>query len=351
MIGRKVKIRSAGFGKSRRFYHLYEGDFSLAKDFLHNNSIRLSVEWSDSNRKIQRFHQKKLIIILKFLKLRKMVLFMVTLHHFTNPTWFAEKGGWANKENLPYFTDYVMECKKNFGDSADLWITINEPWVLAGMGYLYKMWPPMKRNPILFAKAYLNMANAHNEAFKILSETSKPIGSASQMVDVQGAPPFDRLLRTVMNHSYLDLTRKTNDFVGLNYYRPYYPIPNQESKSLPKSDFDWLVDAKGLYNAGKETWNRYKLPIFITENGIADATDEKRADYIVEHLKSTKKLIDEGVDIRGYYHWSLTDNYEWAEGYKMKFGLFSVDPKTMERIPRKSAEVYSKICRENKINS
>jgi beta-glucosidase len=339
-------------GKAADFYHLYEGDFSLAKDFLHNNSIRLSIEWSrlqpDSSKGFIQKESDHYVKILEAAK-NKDLSPMVTLHHFTNPTWFSEKGGWSNKENLPFFTDYVMECKKNFGDLADFWITINEPWVLASMGYLAKKWPPMKSNPLLFAKAYLNMAKAHNEAYKVLTDTVKPIGSASQMVDVQNPPPLDRLFRTVMNHSYLDLTRNTNDFIGLNYYRPYYLIPNQESKSLSRSDFDWLVDAKGLYNVGKETWNRYRLPIFITENGIADAADTKRADYIVEHLKTTKKLIDEGVDIRGYYHWSLLDNYEWAEGYKMKFGLFSVDPETMERIPRKSAEVYSKICKENAI--
>jgi beta-glucosidase len=340
-------------GKAVDFYHYYEGDFSLAKDFLHNNSIRLSVEWSRLQPESSKgFIQKETDHYIKVLETAKNrgLSPMVTLHHFTDPIWFSEKGSWTNKDNLPFFTDYVMECKKKFGDLADFWITINEPWVLGSMGYLAKMWPPMKMNPILFAKAYLNMAKAHNEAYKILTETKKPTGSANQMTDIRNLPPFDRLLGTLLNHSFLDLTRNSNDFIGLNYYKPWYLIPNKESKSFPRSDFNWLIDAKGLYNVTLGTWNRYKLPIFITENGIADASDTKRSSYITEHLKAIKQLINEGVDIKGYYHWSLLDNYEWQEGYKMKFGLFSVNPETMQAIPRKSAEVYAKICRENKIN-
>jgi beta-glucosidase len=274
---------------------------------------------------------------------------MVTLHHFTNPVWFAEKGGWMKRENIPYFTDFVLECKRQLGDLADFWITINEPNVLASSSLFLGEWPPFKRNPVLMARAFLNMAHAHNEAYAILRGTEKPVGSATHMSDYQGIPPFNRLLNTILNHSFLDLTRMSNDFIGLNYYRPYYVLPTKESQSLPRSDFGWHIDARGIFNVTMQTWTKYKLPIIITENGIADAADTKRARYIIEHLQAVKGAIDKGAEVKGYYHWSLLDNYEWAEGYKMKFGLFSVNPKTMERIPRKSAQIYADICSRNSL--
>jgi beta-glucosidase/6-phospho-beta-glucosidase/beta-galactosidase len=98
-----------------------------------------------------------------------------------------------------------------------------------------------------------------------------------------------------------------------------------------------------------DTWHTYGLPIIIAENGLADAGDVQRADFIVTHLRALKRAIDQGANVKGYFHWSLLDNYEWAEGYKMKFGLFSVDPSTLTRTPRESANVYAKICERNAI--
>ena len=339
-------------GRAVDFYHLYEGDFSLAKEFLHNNAIRLSLEWSrfqpDKPGKFLQRETDHYIRVLEAAK-NKGLSPMVTLHHFTDPVWFAEKGGWQNKANLPYFTDYVVECREKLGKLADYWITINEPFVLAGMSRLSGEWPPKKKNPILAARAFFNMAHAHNAAYQILKGTDKPISSTTQMNDFLGFPPAHRLLYSLINHSFLDLTRHSNDFVGIDYYRPEYIIKNRTSRVLPRTDFQWLVDPNGLYKVVMDTWHTYGLPIIIAENGLADAGDVQRADFIVKHLRALKRAIDQGANVKGYFHWSLLDNYEWAEGYKMKFGLFSVDPTNLTRTPRESANVYAKICARNAI--
>ena len=114
------------------------------------------------------------------------------------------------------------------------------------------------------------------------------------------------------------------------------------------TDFGWEIYPEGIYNILKDL-RRFKKPIYIMENGLADAADAKRAKFIVDHLRQVHRAIEEGEDIRGYFHWSLMDNFEWAEGYTMKFGLYSVDRETFERKPRPSVSVYAEIAKNNGI--
>ena len=112
------------------------------------------------------------------------------------------------------------------------------------------------------------------------------------------------------------------------------------------SDFKWDIYPDGIKHVSKWIYERYGKPIYILENGIADATDAKRGKFIVDHLSSLSQSISsEGIPIKGYFHWSLFDNFEWASGYSMRFGLYSVDYKTKERIKRNSADIYEKICK------
>ena len=140
------------------------------------------------------------------------------------------------------------------------------------------------------------------------------------------------------------------DFIGLDYYlhkKIKFPLVEKTEKGIT-SDMGWEIFPKGIYYILKEL-QKYKKPVYITENGLADAQDKLRAKFIIAHLRWIHKAIQEGVDIRGYFHWSLLDNFEWADGFLPKFGLFEVDYKTLERIPRKSAEIYSAICKNNGI--
>jgi len=121
---------------------------------------------------------------------------------------------------------------------------------------------------------------------------------------------------------------------------------SKSADGMPTSDLGWEIFSEGLREALK-LMERYNCPLYVTENGIADEKDELRPEFIIEHLNMLERAIDEEkIDVRGYFHWSLTDNYEWANGFKMKFGLFAVDLKTKKRTIRKSAKVYKKIIEE-----
>lgn len=335
-------------GKAADFYDRYEEDFKLASQVLHNNSIRFSIEWARIIPEEGKINQKEIDHYLKVLEAakRQNLIPMVTLHHFTNPIWFAEKGGWTKKENIRHFLDYVSVCKEYFGTLADYYVTINEPNVYASESYLHGAWPPEKKNPILAYRVYRNLAEAHKKAYHILGK-DKPIGFSINMADFRGVPFIANLARWLFNYSFLEMTHGTYTFIGINYYMPAYVTPSLREKGLRKSEFNWSIDSRGLYSVVMQTWKKYHLPIIITENGVSDSKDTLRPDFINDHLACLLEAIQNGADVRGYYYWSLYDNFEWAEGYKQKFGLFSIDynDPVLQRISRKSAELYGRIAK------
>jgi beta-glucosidase len=169
-------------------------------------------------------------------------------------------------------------------------------------------------------------------------------------------PPFIKFL---LNHSFYLLTGDTHDFLGLNYYlfhnirfkdltTKYTKKKLEQTMLLERSDLGWPIYPPGIYEVLLGL-KKYKLPIYITENGVADARDKYREKFILNHLQWVHQAIEEGVDFRGYLHWTLMDNYEWAFGFKPKFGLIEVDFKTQKRTIRESALTYSQICKENTI--
>jgi beta-glucosidase len=140
------------------------------------------------------------------------------------------------------------------------------------------------------------------------------------------------------------------DFIGLNYYRHQrikFPLKKIEDKIFI-SDINWEIYPKGIYFVLRDL-KKYNLPIFVTENGLADAKDKYRKDFIKDHLFYVHKAMEEGVDVRGYFHWSLMDNFEWDSGFGPKFGLIEIDYKTLERKIRPSAILYSEICKNNQL--
>ncbi len=348
-------------------YNLYEKDFKLAKEVLHNNAIRISIEWSRIQPKKSVFskkeinHYKKVLSTLKKLDL-KVVL---TLHHFTNPTWFTKGGGWENKNNLIYFEGFVDICVREFGNAVDYWIIFNEPNVYTAYSYLRGYWPPQQKNLYKTFCVYRNIANAHIKAYKIIHKYIPGIHVASciQMINFRSDNPLGKLLAYIFeyitNYFFITLTKSTWDFVGINYYfQRNVALNNKLLSILHPSDFFSggnnpgslnAISPEGLYIVSKNTFRKYKLPILITESGINDPLDQKRPEFILNHLKWLRKAISEKVDVKGYFHWTLMDNFEWDSGRKIKFGLFQTDYKTFKRVPRRSAFVYGKICKENKI--
>ena len=358
-------------GRACNHYNLYEKDFDLIKS-LNQNAYRFSIEWSRIEPKEGEFNEKEIEHyrkVLMALKERKIKV-MLTLHHFTTPLWLAEIGGWENSEVSFYFLRFAKRIFSEYFDFVDFWITINEPMVYASKSYLEGAWPPKKKSFLSFLKVIKNQILTHKKVFE---EFHKPPhqkfgggGKIKKDVKVGIAKnnfyfePFNSnslldkfntwLNRYFWNEFFLNRIKNYLDFIGLNYYmHQRIKFPGQiknENKVL--SDIGWEIYPEGIYHCLKEL-KKYQKPIYITENGLADAKDKLRKDFLKEHLFWVQKAIQEGIDVRGYFHWSLIDNFEWEKSFEPRFGLIEIDYKTLERKPRPSAFYYTKICKENSL--
>ncbi|MEX0877602.1 MAG: glycoside hydrolase family 1 protein [Candidatus Spechtbacterales bacterium] len=352
-------------GKACDSYNRYEEDFDLAKE-LGTKAHRFSIEWSRIEPEEGRFdeaemeHYKKVV---KALKERGLEPF-VTLHHFTNPIWFADKGGWENARSPYYFARYAEYVAKNLPE-VRFWITLNEPMIFGFNAFMEGRWPPFKKSFRSMWHSVYNMTHAHKAAYTKLKagNSALEIGIAknNSYFDAYKNKFISRIVAAVFdgiwNVWFLEKIKHEQDFVGINYYfhnriqfkfsSPKKWMNQNENKEV--SDMGWEVYPEGLYKVVKQASHFHK-PVYIFENGVADADDNQRSRFIKEHLKWLHKAIEEGVDVRGYFHWSLLDNFEWAEGFKMKFGLVEVDFETLERKPRPSFYVYKKTCNQNALN-
>lgn len=351
-------------------HHLFRKDFRLAKEILNNNAHRLSIEWARIEPNEGEFDEKEILHYREVLSELKSLGFktMVTLHHATNPMWFSKKGGWEKRENLTFFKKYVALCVGNFGDLIDYWIIINEPNIYVPTSYLSGISPPGKRSFILALRAYLNLAKAHKKAYQIIHRKNPQawVSSSIQMFDFKAKRLVDKavvlLSAWIMNFSFLYLTRGYHDFIALNYYAAHLTVWkdlflkrkltfSQIKRAYYRKQLDlgWPFYPEGIFDICKIAWEKYKLPIIITENGLADLDDSDRPAFIVDHLTWLNQAMKDGVDVRGYFYWSIMDTVEWGSGTSVKQGLFETNFKTFERIPRKSAYLYGEICKTNSI--
>jgi len=285
---------------------------------------------------------------------------MLTLHHFSFPLWLARRGGVLAPDMPQRLEVFARRMGRALGSSVRTWITINEPNVLAAQGYLFGVWPPAKQQPALLPKVTLQLRKAHRLAYRALHESipNARVGVAHHMrvatpktkslLDRAGASVLD----FAFNRLFLDLPQ---DFIGLNYYSRdlvRFALDRPRDLFLERSvgpgsdvsDLGWEIHPEGLGQLLRELAAR-KLPIFITENGIADAADTRRPSFLLSHLRQVAHAVKEGIDVRGYYHWSLLDNFEWAEGYAPRFGLYAVDYATQTRTLRASGDLYGQIAR------
>lgn len=337
-------------------YRRFEEDFDLIQK-LNQNAHRFSIEWARIEPKEGKWdkealkHYRK---VLESLRKRKIKSF-VTLFHFTLPLWFAQKGGFSQIENLKYFERYTQFLVKNLGDLVDFWLTINEPNIYVSTSYLGGLWPPQKRSLLQSIKVFINLAKAHKKAYKIIHEfkSDAKVGMAMNISTYNSfggyfiGMIFSKLTKLLISDSFYLLTQNFHDFLGVNYYFfRNFSIRTLKMTHAVYSDLGWLIYPKGLYDVCLDL-KKYHLPIYITENGIADKKDILRTEFVLNHLRWLFKAIEEGVDVKGYLHWTLMDNYEWTYGFKPRFGLVAMDPITRERKIRKSALVYAKICKAN----
>jgi len=367
-------------------WNLYKEDIRLMKE-LSLNSYRFSVEWSKIEPKPGEFdesvldHYSDLVDEL----LKNGIEPMVTLHHFTNPIWFEEKGAFLQVDSPQTCVRFVEKVTQRLAPRVKLWCTINEPSIYAIQGYVSAEFPPAVRNAKKASRVFLNMLRAHTETYKAIKKI-QPDSHVGLVISIAIFDPphrwnlvdvlIARMFNKNMNESHFQyLTqgryqfsvpgmdnelytvpeKNAFDFIGLNYYtnhfRVFRPFSKRRFVKITKSpkdqltDMGWEIYPAGLYRCLKMIKRYTSKPIYITENGIADEADTKRAKFIEDHLLVLNKAIADGYNIRGYYYWSLMDNFEWAKGFKKRFGLYHVDYATQKRTLYEGARKYEEIIK------
>ena len=324
-------------GRGANHYDRFREDFDIARELGHN-AHRFSIEWSRIEPEKGKFDEREIehyLEVIRALRERGMEPF-VTLWHWTIPLWLRDKGG-VESENFPqYFLNYVEKIHSALKNEVKFWITLNEPNVYTSHSYLKGHWPPQRKSPWAARRVLLNLAEAHRRAYAAIKEKNQnaQIGIAQNTIYFSkfGAS----LKRFLWNNWFIIRISSHQDFIGVNYY-----FSDRETKD--RSEFsNWPIDPEGIYFVLQDI-KKYGKPIYITENGIADARDEKRAQFIRDHLRSIAKAMQDGADIRGYLYWSLLDNFEWDSGFWPRFGLVEMDYRTQERKIRPSAWAYKKI--------
>ncbi len=375
-------------GKACNWWENAEADFDRAAE-MNLNALRLSIEWSRVEPKPGTFDGAALDRYREMIQAlhEREITPMVTLHHFSNPRWLETQGGWENEGTIAYFTRYVERVVKALSDKVTLWCTINEPNVYATMGYLMGDFPPGARDMRRTRAVLRHMLRAHAAAYRTIHrlQPAAKVGLAHNLRifdPADASSPLDRWVawaqdvgynRAVLNAVWRGLwtpptgpgpafsLRHTLDWIGLNYYtrdRVAFDSGAQElffGRATHAADAELLdggygeLYPQGFYRALKRL-GRLGIPIYVTENGVPDADDDQRPKALLLHLHQLWRALQGNLPIQGYYHWTLVDNFEWAEGWTLRFGLIELDPETQERTPRTSADLYAAIARGNAIS-
>jgi len=367
------------------WWHNAEVDFDLMAGMGHNTH-RLSVEWSRIEPEEGTFDPAAIARYREMLTglHQRGIEPMVTLFHFSSPRWLARQGGWRNPAVVGHFRRFVRYTVEQLGDLVKLWCTINEPNVYASVGFLLGVHAPGEKNPRHCFQVLSHQLQAHAAAYRVIKalDGSAQVGlvvnlivfealdsglasvRAARLVDylfheLTFRPVTDGKLRFPLSTSLATHGPLIDsvDFWGANYYtrqrvspqRQFLqPTPGAQVSDSGQSGPYGEIYPEGMYRVLKRVASLGK-PIYVTENGLPDADDDQRPRFLLTHLAQVQRAIAAGVDVRGYYHWSLTDNFEWAEGWALRFGLIALDEKTQVRTPRRSAQLYTHIIRANAI--
>lgn len=354
-------------------YHRYREDIALLRD-TGQNAHRLSIEWSRIEPAEGEFDPRQIRhyrdVLGEFREQR--ILPMVTLHHFTSPLWFTRKGGWRSAESPRVFLRFAQRVADELGDLAGMWCTINEPNLYAANGWITGDFPPGHRGDLASQYAVTaNMHRAHELAYAALKKRTPdtPVGlshhkllflpaSRSRLDRIATASAQATLDRWPVGPGRLaKIVEASSDYIGIAHYwaqvcafDPRRPQDLFVRRSAPPG-----AEMTDMGLASDPAWMRpvlqelkgYGKPVYITENGIAAHDDAVRQRYLPAVLEEVRLAIDDGVDVRGYFHWTNTDNFEWTRGYSVKFGLIAVDRKTLERTVKPSGRLYARIATAN----
>ncbi|MCR4427339.1 MAG: glycoside hydrolase family 1 protein [Firmicutes bacterium] len=370
-------------------WNRWEEDFDLMRS-MGLNAYRMGIEWSRveprpgewDDAAFDRYEQ-----MMKGLESRGIAV-CLTLYHWVLPKWVADMGGWENPATVDRFAAFCGQVVARLGQYPALWCTLNEPMVYVLFSYITGHFPPEKRSLRAARIVLRHLLLGHVEAFNIIRSESPPgqdamIGVAHNMAYFKPARRnlLDLLVagfqRRALNATIIEALAtgvapgpvgngvavpglaRAFTYMGVNYYfsrtvafRLNGLANGFSAEVIPadavRTDFGWPICPEGFFHVLSDV-KSLGVPVYILENGISDRADALRPKYIVDHLREVRRAIDSGVDVRGYFHWTLADNFEWRAGYSQKFGLYAIDraDPALARIPRQSAEIYGKIARAN----
>jgi beta-glucosidase len=365
-------------------------DFDRAAEG-HQNTQRISVEWSRIQPEPDKWDEdalEKYRLMLRGLKERGMTP-MVTLHHFTDPLWLAERGSWEKDETVILFERFVRKTVDALKEYCTLWCTVNEPNGFALLGWADGTFPPGKHDIRLGYRVLANLVRGHAAAYRTIHEIQKEarVGYALHYRPMLARSwfPLDVLMRN-MRYTGINMgfpssistgvlrspvgnlrvpeAKGTQDYFGLNYYtRMIVSFDLRNARELFSRE-SFPVDAdlsqtkflanipEGFFDSIKWAVRSYPdTPIIVTENGVESEDDRIRPRYIAQHVHQMWHAVNFNWPIKAYYHWSLVDNFEWERGWTQRFGLWALDTATQKRTKRPSAELYAEICKENGLSS
>ena len=337
-------------------WHRYEADLDLLAG-LGFNAYRFSLEWSriepepDEWSSAALDHYRRVCAACH----ERGLTPIVTFHHFTTPRWVAHRGGWEDPGTADLFARFCGQAVARLGDLMGWACTINEPNVVASLGYRHALFPPGRRDSALHRAVNDVFVDAHRKAVEAIRSGpgDAPVGLTLAMTDFQavdgGQSRLERI-RGVMEDVFLDAT-EGDDFVGVQTYSrarvgPDATLGPEDGVETTQMGYEFWPEAleATVRRAHERTGG---LPVLVTENGIGTADDSRRVEYVRRALEGVGRCLADGIDVRGYVYWSTMDNFEWALGYMPTFGLVAVDRGTFERRPKPSASWLGDIARGN----
>ncbi|HEY5265664.1 MAG TPA: family 1 glycosylhydrolase [Acidimicrobiales bacterium] len=329
-------------------WNRYEEDLDILSS-LGLNSFRLSIEWARIEPERGVFSAEALDHYRRVLEAchERNILPVVTLHHFTLPLWVADEGGFENPAIAQWMASYAKKVSESLGALIGIACTINEPNVVAIMGYLVGQFPPQVTSWERFVKVNETMRACHVAMRDVLKDGpgTFPVGLPLSMQEYEAVPGFeDRLnsFREEMEDKYL-LFLRGEDYVGVQCYTKLILGPNGIvlDPAGETTDMGYLYWPQSVEYTVRRAAALTNAPIIVTENGIGTADDAQRIRYLDEALAGVRSLLDDGLDVRGYFQWSLLDNFEWSLGYRPQFGMVAVDRTSFARTLKPSANWFA----------
>jgi beta-glucosidase len=341
--------------------HLYDSDIARCAA-LGLDDYRFSIEWSRIEPEPGEFsiaaldHYRRVLASCHSHGIEPVV----TFHHFTTPRWVVAEGGWHTASTVDRFLRFAERSVTHLGDLIGTACTINEPNIVSFMGYQMGMFPPGVTDDAQFRAANENFVDAHSRVVPVLKAGPGdfPVGLTLSMTDYQAVPADDPAAldqcaksRAIMEDLFLDAAG-SDDFLGVQVYSRQRMGPNGTigpEKGVPVLSMGYEFWPESLGACLRRAWDRTggSVPLLVTENGIGTDDDGQRREYVQRALEGVLACLDDGLDVRGYTYWSLMDNFEWAFGYRPRFGIIEVDRPTQRRTVKPSGEWFGSIARAN----